>query len=429
MVKPVKPVLKGSVYYLYKRVPARYYAKVESRRFIDCSLHTDSQSAATAKAAEIWDHHIAAWEAKLAGNTSDAEMRFAAARELADLRGFRYLPAKRVSELPYDDLMKRLDTALGSETNKIDRREAEAILGAIAEPPITVTRALELYWTLKKDETLGKSEDQLRRWRNPRIKAIKNFVEVVGNKPLREITGDDMLNFREWWMDRITDEGLTTNSANKDLIHFGDVMKTVNRLHRLNLVLPLSDLNLRETDRKKRPSLNAAWIRDVLLKPGAMDSLNEEARAITLVMINTGARPSEIAALTKNTIFLSASVPHISIEAEGRALKTSRSKRKIPLVGVSLRALKSFPNGFPRYLSSSATLSATVNKYLKENELLPSPQHSMYSLRHAFEDRMLAGKFDDRIRRDLLGHRLTREEYGEGATLEHMRELLQQIAL
>lgn len=429
MVKPIKPVLKGSVYYLYKRVPARYYGKVDSRRFIDCSLHTDSLSAATAKAAEIWNHHIAAWEAKLAGNTGDAEARFAAARELADLRGFHYLTAKKVSELPYDAFMERLGAALGNKPNKIDRREAEAMLGAVAEPPITVSRALELYWMLRKDETLGKSEDQLRRWRNPRIKAIRNFIEVVGDRPLRDITGDDMLNFRGWWVDRITDEGLTTNSANKDLIHFGDVVKTVNRLHRLNLVLPLSDLNLKETDKKKRPSLTAAWIRDVLLKPGALDSLNAEARAITLVMINTGARPSEIAALTKNTIFVSATVPYISVEAEGRVLKTSRSKRRIPLVGVSLDALKGFQEGFPRYRSSSATLSATVNKYLREHELLPSPQHSMYSLRHAFEDRMLAGRFDDRIRRDLLGHRLNREEYGDGATLEHMRELLQEIAL
>lgn len=427
MSKPPKPVLKGSVYYLTRRVPARY-ASIDSRRFVDCSLHTDSLSAATAKAVEIWDHHIAAWEAKLAGNTDDAEARFAAARELADLRGFRYMSAKHVSELPYDDLMKRLAAGLGSEPDKIDKREAAAILGTAQEPPITVSRSLELYWTLTKDQTLSKSADQLRRWRNPRLKAIKNFIAVVGDKPLRDISGDDMLNFREWWMDRITDEGLTTNSANKDLIHFGDVVKTVIRLKRLNLVLPLADLNLKETDGKKRPALPANWIRDVLLKPGALDSMNAEARAIILVMINTGARPSEIAALSENTIFLSTSVPFISIEAEGRDLKTRRSKRKIPLVGVSLDALKGFPTGFPRYQTNSASLSATVNKFLREHHLLPSAQHTMYSLRHSFEDRMLAGKFDDRIRRDLLGHRLTREEYGDGATLEHMQTLLQAIA-
>lgn len=428
MSRPPKPVLKGSIYYLTRRVPARY-ASIDSRRFVDCSLHTDSLSAATAKAIEIWDHHIAAWEAKLAGDKDDAEARFAAARELADLRGFRYMSAKQVSELPYDDLMKRLAAGLGSNPDNIDQQEAAAILGAVAEPPITVSRALELYWTLTKDQTLTKSDDQLRRWRNPRIKAIKNFIAVVGDKPLRDISGDDMLNFREWWLERVIEEGLTTNSANKDLIHFGDVVKTVIRLKRLNLALPLTDLNLKETDGKKRPPIPVKWIKDVILKPGALDSMNPEARAITLVMINTGARPSEIAALSENTIFLSSPVPYISIEAEGRDLKTPRSKRKIPLVGISLDAIKGFPNGFQRYQSNSASLSATVNKYLREHDLLPSAQHTMYSLRHSFEDRMLAGKFDDRIRRDLLGHTLTREEYGDGATLAHMQELLQTIAL
>ncbi|WP_138935307.1 hypothetical protein [Roseovarius arcticus] len=37
-----------------------------------------------------------------------------------------------------------------------------------------------------------------------------------------------MLNFRGHWCDRIHAEGLTPNSANKDLTHLGDVLKTVN---------------------------------------------------------------------------------------------------------------------------------------------------------------------------------------------------------
>jgi hypothetical protein len=47
---------------------------------------------------------------------------------------------------------------------------------------------------LAKEKTLGKSEDQLRRWEAPRNKAIKNFVAVVGNKEIANITRDDMLD-------------------------------------------------------------------------------------------------------------------------------------------------------------------------------------------------------------------------------------------
>jgi integrase len=99
----------------------------------------------------------------------------------------------------------------------------------------------------------------------------------------------------------------------------------------------------------------------------------------------------------------------------------------IPLTGVSLDAFRQFPEGFPRY-RNTANLSAVVNKFLRTNGLLETPRHSFYSLRHSFEDRMLAAGIDDRIRRDLFGHRLDRERYGKGASLEHMAELVAGIA-
>ncbi|SIS57272.1 tyrosine-type recombinase/integrase [Phaeovulum vinaykumarii] len=424
---------KGSVngtLYLYKRVPKRY-APVEPRKFVWVSLHTDSLSVARSKEAATWDQLVAAWEAKLAGDTTDAEQRFAAARELAEARGFRYMRADQVARLPLEELRDRFAQVGGFKDTPAtpDMRDAAALLGAEQPPAITVSTALDLYWTLAKDRTLGKSEDQLRRWKNPRIKAVRNFIAVVGDKPIKDITGDDMLDFRNWWMERLEEEDLTSNSANKDLIHLGDVLKTVNRMKRLGLVLPLTDLSFKEGDARKRPPFSVRWIREKLLAPGALDGLNPEARAILLAMINTGCRPSELAALTVNTIKLNHNVPHISIEPEGRQVKTKHARRVVPLLGVSLEALRAFPEGFPRYRDSSASLSATINKFLRENDLMESNDHTLYSLRHSFEDRMLAAGIDDRIRRDILGHRLSRERYGDGATLEHMHELLQATAL
>lgn len=96
---------------------------------------------------------------------------------------------------------------------------------------------------------------------------------------------------------------------------------------------------------------------------------------------------------------------------------------------MSLEAIKAMPAGFPAYAQKSATLSATVNKFLAENKLLETDAHSMYSLRHAFEDRMLTAGIDERIRRDLLGHGLKRERYGKGGDMEHVHGLLAAIAL
>jgi len=164
------------------------------------------------------------------------------------------------------------------------------------------------------------------------------------------------------------------------------------------------------------------------LASGALGGLNTEARCIVLGMVNTGYRPSEGAALLGAHINLAAAVPHISIEADGRHLKSKHAKRVIPLTGVSLEAFRQCPDGFPRY-RDNPSLSATVNKFMRENGLMETPGHTLYSMRHAFEDRMLAAGVDERIRRDLFGHSLGRERYGHGATLEHLQTIVQAIAL
>lgn len=411
---------RGSVFYIRRRVPKRF-ATVEKRTELWLSLHTDSETQAKIKAPLIWAEQIEAWEARLAGDTSDAEARFEAAAELAQRRGYRYLTAEKVAELPRSELLERVETVA---EQRHDPQEAAALLGGVAEPPITVERALELYWPLAKDRTVGKSDDQLRRWRNPRIKAVRNFVAVCGNLPINEISGDNMLDFRAWWVERVDVEGLTANSANKDIGHLGDVLKTVNKMKRLGLVLPLTDLNLKEGEAKTRPPFSNAWIREKLLRPGALDGLNPEARAILLIMINTGARPSEIAALTGPQIHLQTNLPHVSIEPVDRQLKSKNARRVIPLLGISLEAIRAFPDGFPTYRSSPASLSGAINKYLRENGLLESERHTLYGLRHSFEDRMLAAGLDERIRRDLMGHALKRERYGAGASLTDLHDLL-----
>ena len=415
---------RGSIFYIRRRVPARF-ASVDSRDEIWLSLHTDSETQAKAKEALIWAEQIEAWEARLAGDTEDAELRFQAATELAQRRGYRYLTVEKVAALPRAELLSRIETV---DEERSEPQEAAALLGGVAEPAITVQRALELYWPLAKDRIVGKSEDQLRCWRNPRIRAVKNFIDVCGNLAINQISGDDMLDFRAWWVERVDAGEVSPDTANKDFTHLGDVLKTVNRMKRLGLVLPLTDLALKAGEAKTRPPFSRAWIRDELLRPDALDGLNEDARAILIAMINTGARPSELAALTRDEIHLDANIPYISIEPIGRQLKSKNARRVIPLLGVSLEAMRQFPDGFERYRTKSAALSGTINKYLRENGLRETPAHTLYCLRHSFEDRMLAAGIDERIRRDLMGHALNREKYGAGASLEQMSELLQPIS-
>ncbi|MCB1368255.1 MAG: tyrosine-type recombinase/integrase [Rhodobacteraceae bacterium] len=409
---------RGRKYSLYKRVPKRY-ASVEARKFIWCSLGTDSESEANEKAPLVWSQMLDGWEAKLKGDTTDAQKRFDAAKDLAAARGFRYLPADRIADDP-KQIIERV-AAISGPVDKPDALEAEALLGGAEPPGLRISECLELYWQLARDRIQGKSEDQIRRWRNPRIRAINNFISVCGDKPITKITADDMLDYRQWWLEKIETEGLAATSANKDFTHLGDVLKTVNLMKRLGLILPLTGLAFKESEAKQRPSFSDKWIKEKILADDALEGLNDQAAAIVRVMVNTGARPSELAALTSECIYLDAEVPHISIEAVGRQLKSSNAKRVIPLCGVSLEAMKRFPSGFERYRGSSASLSALVNKYLRNNGLLETAKHSLYGLRHSFEDRQLAAGVDERIRRDLMGHALNRERYGKGEVVPVFR--------
>ncbi len=145
-------------------------------------------------------------------------------------------------------------------------------------------------------------------------------------------------------------------------------------------------------------------------------------------MVNTGYRPSEGAALAPDRICLEGKIPYIHIAPDGRALKTRRAERQIPLAGISLEVFQAMPLGTPRYRDKPG-LTATLNKFLRENKLTASAEHTTYSLRHSFEDRLLTAGVDERVRRDLMGHRLTREEYGDGGGLEVRHKAILSIAL
>ena len=79
---------RGKIYQLVQRVPRRYQP-VEARETVWISLHTDSETVAKVEAPMAWAQMIEAWEARLAGDSQDAESRFEAAKELAAMRGFR----------------------------------------------------------------------------------------------------------------------------------------------------------------------------------------------------------------------------------------------------------------------------------------------------------------------------------------------------
>ena len=178
----------------------------------------------------------------------------------------------------------------------------------------------------------------------------------------------------------------------------------------------------------KRSPFTVEHIRNRILAPGALDGLNDEARDVVYVVMETGAQPSEIANLSKARIMLDADIPHIRIAAEGRLLKTDHSERDIPLVGLALEAMKRHRNGFLRYFDKGSNLSETLMKYMKARELLPTPKLSVYSFRHAFKDRLKAVEAPEELIDELMGHSTGKPRYGDGYGLQLKRKYMQMIA-
>lgn len=421
-------ILRGKTWYLKRRVPRRY-AAVADAPWIVVTLKTDSREEAERKAGQVWDQYTLGWEARLRGAGDDARARFDAARDLAQSRGFRFREAAQLaSRASLQEVVGRVVASIDSSSGSIRPLDGEALLGTARRPAMTVTEALAEYWTLTADQVRGKDANQLRIWKNQRKRAVRNFVDVIGDLDLADITRDHMLDYRQWWWERMQADDLTANSANKDITTLSALLKLVNRMKRLQIGLPLESLGFRDDEDETRLSFSDDWIREKLLAAGALDGMNAEARGILLAMINTGCRPSELVGLRAKHIVLDHPCPHIAIRPDGRHLKTQQSRRDIPLVGASLKAMEDHPDGFPRY-RGKGTLSGTANKFLRENGLMETPGHTMYGLRHSFEDRMLAAGIDGRIRADLMGHKLDRPRYGAGGRLKQVTELLQAIAL
>ncbi len=419
-------VLRNKTYWLKRRVP-KQYARVESRTVVWCSLKTDDPDVAKVKHKEVWNQFTTAWESLKQGEEGIAEERFLAAKELAKAKGIKFLDPQKVTRLPIEDILDRVELAEGTKNVSVGTR---AYLGAIDPPPITITKAQELFFDLAVDDTKGKTADQIRRWQNPKKKAFKNLIGLIGDKDIFEIDRDDMIDFYQWWRERIENEGLSPNSANKDMGAIQSALKRLRKHYQWKHEFPIGDLSIRDEGGSSRGTYSDEFIQDMILRNGALDGLNDEARIILLLIINTGARPSEIAGLLSKHINLSHNIPHIMIRAEGRKLKTTRSSRDIPLLGVSLDAVRELElqdeKAFPRYFGKDA-ISAVLNKYLKENGLKESPAHTVYSLRHAFEDRMLRAGIDQRIRADILGHDFDRPNYGEGGGLVHKQSVLRAV--
>lgn len=431
----------GGAFHYKRRVPVIIAHLDQRAPHVRVSLKTDDIALARRKRDLMEAADDALWASMITdGVTDPARRRYESAVRHVEALGFTFHSSAHLEmAVSIEELDRRL-AELESRPNV--QRTHLAVVGAVDVPKASLSDAFDIYCDeIVADELVGKSQAQKDQWKKVKKRAVSNFKAIVADKAMDDITVDDARKVYLYWLARIAPKtGRPTASAssgNRDVgnlrVLYGAYFRHMGQQHRVN---PFDGFGFSMKKKRSRPSIPADWIRErLLLAPKALAGLNDEARGILLIMIESGARPSEIANLQPSSFRLSHNVPHMAIEPREdpdnpREIKTESSRRLVPLVGVALAAAqRHHATGFPRYHDRENDLSATLNKFLRTNGLLPTRGHTVYSFRHAFEDRMKIAGLEDELRRLIMGHAIDRPKYGEGGSLAWRRDELMKVVL
>ncbi|MCV6825138.1 MULTISPECIES: DUF6538 domain-containing protein [Halocynthiibacter] len=427
-------VKRGNIFWFRMRCPKKYL-EVFGKPFITCSLRTDSRIKAEAEATQIKYKTLQDLEVCLRRETDPGDHNtFKETIGLARDSNIMPVTARDLSEGPLEELVSRVGSLLSSDPSATSALFA-AQLGGFNIPDTTMTELANKMRMLQSDKLEAKNDRQIRTWHNRYLRAANVLAEAIGTaKPIKDLTQEDVGKFRAHWKNRVKNRQCTTAYANK---HFGYIRTMIDAFYSdLEIETyrnPFADVRLEglstwEHNQKPNRKLEFSpeWIKKNIIAEGPLKGTNSEARDILIIAAETGCRHTEIYDLPASAINLSAPIPHffVRVEDEGedrREIKTKVSHRAVPLVGAALDAFRRHPSGFPRY-RGKGNYSATINSYLRENDLLPSDAHCASCLRHSYETRMRRAGISNEERAFMMGHSQKsvrgREFYGDATSLQ-----------
>lgn len=421
-MKPKYLTDRDGFWHFARRVPRRF-ADLDRRGVVKHSTLVavaDDPKGVRAKAvADRFNSDLeATWRAAASGQDNGSRDGYAAARARARLLGLPWRSAEEIAAGPLADVLARWELLLarGAAGDPVSQ---DAAFGIVAKPEgagLLLSQLLPAFEDVVRADIRDFSPNQLRRWRNAKKRAIDNLVAVAGDVDIAALSRDHALEYRAWWQGRILEDGVDPDTANKDFGHLKRMLREIDRLRQLGLPPVFADLRFEGGFGRSRKPYPRAFVQDVILAPGRLMSLNDEARRVVFLIAGAGLRLTECVNLNASTIRLD-DIPHVQVRPDGRRMKTDESMRDIPLAGCALAAMRMQPSGFPRYHDKAAGLSATVNAYLTDNGLRPEQGQSLYSLRHTFKDSLIEAEAPDSIIDHLMGHADDGPKYGVGPSL------------
>lgn len=420
----------NGIYHYRRRVPADV-KDLFGKHEVYKSLRTKDPKIAESKAIKINDNLESLWDdLRINGGNLD-EQKYQRAVKVARLNGFKYLTSKELEDKDTEDLMLTL-ISRSEQFKDLPNRESiekvsgkfEALFGGVDEPRLFLSDCYEKYVDLTKDQRIGLDARQAKKKLNPKKAAMENFIQVVGDRLVSELKREHVLDFRSHLIDRLDEGEIIDNTFNKQFGHIRIIFRTIKEALQIDLDSEtlFKNVTIKQAERK-RVSYDVEYVRDVLLDRNNFRTINPEAYALIPIMASTGMRPSEVCGLEKEDIFLDDEYPHVYVRPKkDLKLKTPQAERKIPLVGSALWAFKQFPEGFTKYYRNASSLSAAINKYMRENGLIQKKdgRHTTaYCLRHTFQDLLRMHKIDERLQCDLMGHKYERPKYGAPSMKEY----------
>lgn len=330
--------------------------------------------------------------------------------------------------------MLRFDRLMTEDPSANRAELVSTELGGVDRPVTKISDLVTEYKEASRSRLAGKTDDQRRRWQNPFDRAVKELLRVVPDKPAAAITRQDALSLEAVYLDRVAEGEILASTANKSLGFLRTLLRTHCKRYQLDDNLAFAELTVSGgRASKKRREFSEEWLLINLLCAAPLPGTNSEIRDVLIIMAETGAGPSEITGALPHHFCVSDNIPHIQIREEGRKLKNEFRERDLVLVGPALEAARRHPEGFSRYRNKPG-FSDAANAYLRKNGLLPTAEHTVYSIRHSFQGRMRrAGGIDQYFQARMMGHSakkaMNRESYGDDLTLEQRLALMNVVRL
>ena len=291
-----------------------------------------------------------------------------------------------------------------------------------------LSNAFDLYLkTHQRGKEKAFIEKQQRDW--------NSLIAVVGDIEFNDLSRVHARHV----VDVLLQQGKKTTTVRRTITNLSAVTAAAIRELAVVRTNPFEKLGIQGEGKDAKESVvaNQAQLQQIV---AAMESESDSAPALlALMQLEIGARIGELSGLAVTDVVLDDEIPHIIIQPQPwRTLKTKVSERRVPLVGIALKAVKhalALPRDskdkgnalFQQYAHERGndSASAAVNKRLKPWGM------TSHSFRHTMEDRLREIGCPEDIRNSIQGHTngSAAEQYGKGFSLKVMREWMQKVAL